>query len=88
MTAPKTSWVDSANDGQTHFPLQNLPYGIFSTTGGAARVGVAIGNQIVDLAALDDAGLMPTAAKGAFAASSLNRFIALGKPVWTDVRAR
>jgi fumarylacetoacetase len=51
-------------------------------------VGVAIGNQIVDLAALDDAGLMPTAAKGAFAASSLNRFIALGKPVWTDVRAR
>lgn len=37
MTAPKTSWVDSANDGQTHFPLQNLPYGIFSTTGGAAR---------------------------------------------------
>ncbi|ABF11240.1 fumarylacetoacetase [Cupriavidus metallidurans] len=88
MTAPKTSWVNSANDGQTHFPLQNLPYGIFSTTGGAARVGVAIGNQIVDLAALDDAGLMPTAAKGAFAASSLNRFIALGKPVWTDVRAR
>jgi len=88
MTAPKTSWVESANDGQTHFPLQNLPYGIFSTAGGAPRIGVAIGNQILDLAALDDAGLLPAAAKGAFAAPSLNRFIALGKPVWTDTRAR
>ncbi|WP_019449377.1 fumarylacetoacetase [Cupriavidus sp. BIS7] len=88
MTAPKTSWVESANDGQTHFPLQNLPYGIFSPAGGAPRVGVAIGNQILDLAVLDDAGLLPAAAKGAFAAPSLNRFIALGKPVWTETRER
>jgi len=88
MTAPKTSWVESANDGQTHFPLQNLPYGIFSPAGGAPRVGVAIGNQILDLAVLDDADLLPAAAKGAFAAPSLNRFIALGKPVWTETRER
>jgi len=88
MTAPKTSWVESANDGQTHFPLQNLPYGIFSPAGAAPRVGVAIGNQILDLAVLDDAGLLPAAAKGVFAAPSLNRFIALGKPVWTETRER
>lgn len=88
MTAPKTSWVVSANDGQTHFPLQNLPYGIFSTGNGAPRVGVAIGDQVLDLTVLDDAGLLPAAAKGAFAAASINRFIALGKPVWTETRAR
>ena len=87
MTAPQTSWVASANDGQTHFPLQNLPYGIFSIGNGAPRVGVAIGDQVLDLSVLDDAGLLPAAAKGAFAAPDLNRFIALGKPVWTDTRA-
>jgi len=91
MTAPKTSltsWVESANDGQTHFPLQNLPYGIFSANGQAPRVGVAIGNQVLDLAVLDDAGLLPAVAKGAFASASLNRFIALGQPVWKETRAR
>ncbi len=88
MTAPKTSWVASANDGQTHFSLQNLPYGIFSAGNGAPRVGVAIGDQVLDLSVLDDAGLLPAVAKGTFAAGSLNRFIALGKPVWTDTRAR
>lgn len=88
MTAPKQSWIASANDGRTHFSLQNLPYGIFSLPGQAPRVGVAIGDRIADLAALDDAGLLPAAAKGVFAAPTLNRFIALGKPVWSDTRAR
>ncbi|WP_354683662.1 fumarylacetoacetase [Cupriavidus necator] len=88
MTAPQTSWIASANDGQTHFPLQNLPYGVFSTKGQSPRVGVAIGDQVLDLAALDEAGLLPPAAKGTFAAASLNRFIALGKPVWTETRKR
>lgn len=88
MTAPKTSWVTSANDGQTHFSLQNLPYGIFSAGNSAPRVGVAIGDQVLDLSVLDDAGLLPAAARGTFAAGSLNRFIALGKPVWTDTRAK
>ena len=88
MTAPQTSWIDSANDGQTHFPLQNLPYGVFSVKGQSPRVGVAIGDQIVDLAALDDAGLLPAAAKGTFAGTTLNRFIALGRPAWTETRKR
>lgn len=88
MTAPQTSWIASANDGQTHFPLQNLPYGVFSTKGQSPRVGVAIGDQVLDLAALDEAGLLPAAAKGTFAAASLNRFIELGKPVWSETRKR
>ncbi len=88
MTAPTTSWIESANDGKTHFPLQNLPFGIFSVKGQPARVGVAIGNAVLDLAALDEAGLLPAAAKGSFAAASLNRFIALGKPVWSETRQR
>ncbi|BDB27734.1 fumarylacetoacetase [Cupriavidus sp. P-10] len=88
MTAPQTSWIDSANDGQTHFPLQNLPYGVFSVKGQSPRVGVAIGDQVLDLAALDDAGLLPAAAKGTFAAATLNRFISLGKPAWTETRKR
>lgn len=88
MTAPTTSWIESANDGKTHFPLQNLPFGIFSAKGQPARVGVAIGNVVLDLAALDEAGLLPAAAKGSFAAASLNRFIARGKPVWSETRQR
>ncbi|MCO4888505.1 fumarylacetoacetase [Cupriavidus sp. WGtm5] len=88
MTAPHTSWIDSANDGDTHFSLQNLPYSVFSTQGQAPRVGVAIGDQVLDLAALDQAGLLPEAARGTFAADSLNRFIALGQPVWNETRRR
>jgi fumarylacetoacetase len=47
------SWVDAANDGKSDFPIQNLPYGVFRKTGKTDdfRVGVAIGDQILDLAA-------------------------------------
>src|SRR5256714_6996955 len=49
------SWVESANEPGTDFPLQNLPLGIFKRRGKAEppRGGVAIGDQILDLAALD-----------------------------------
>ena len=40
------------------FPLQNLPYGVFQPQGEAARVGVAIGEQVLDLAALEAAGVL------------------------------
>ncbi|MEM9269776.1 MAG: fumarylacetoacetase, partial [Pseudomonadota bacterium] len=45
-----TSWVDSANSAETDFPLNNLPYGRFSTAGEAPRLGVAIGDQVLDVA--------------------------------------
>ncbi len=52
------SWVDSAQDPATDFPIQNLPFGIFTTENGAPRPGVAIGDQILDLAAALKAGLL------------------------------
>ena len=48
------SWVESANDPQSDFPIQNLPFGVFST-GGKPRCGVAIGDRIVDVSAVADA---------------------------------
>jgi fumarylacetoacetase len=80
------SFIDVAPDGD--FPIQNLPYGVFSTADApTCRVGVAIGDQILDLAVLDEAGLLPAQAKGAFAAPALNPFMALGQPVWSATRA-
>ncbi|WP_059411560.1 fumarylacetoacetase [Cupriavidus basilensis] len=86
MTTIPHSWIESANDGVTHFPLQNLPYGVFSTTGQGPRAGVAIGDFILDLAVLDGAGLLPPAVRGVFGGATLNAFIALGKPAWTETR--
>ncbi|MFC4807751.1 fumarylacetoacetase [Paenibacillus sp. GCM10023250] len=77
-------------DPDSHFPIQNLPYGVFRPRGGgAARVGVAIGSEVLDLDALDRAGCFAhTAAsgRGVFAQPSLNRFLALGRPAWRQVR--
>ena len=70
------------------FPLQNLPYGVFQPQGEHARVGVAIGTEVLDLAALEAVGLLPTGAQNVFGQTSLNAFIALGRPVWQQVRAR
>src|SRR3954465_12411195 len=49
----RRSWVESANGGATDFPIQNLPFGVFSTDGEAesGRVGIAIGDQILDVTA-------------------------------------
>ena len=66
MTATGTSWVQ-VPDG-SHFPIQNLPYGVFARQGEAQRVGVAIGDQVLDLAGLARAGLL--AGPGWFAAPS------------------
>lgn len=73
------------------FPLENLPYGVFSPAGGPARIGVAIGGHVLDLAALDAAGRFadtPAAGAGVFAEDALNRFMAMGRPAWTAVRSR
>ena len=80
------SRIDAANVEGCDFPLQNLPYGVFSTSGGPRRCGVAIGDQILDLAAAEAQGLID--ARGTFAAPQLNDFIALGRPVWDRTRAR
>ena len=77
----RRSWVHSAN-GHAEFPIQNLPFGIFSPYRGAARAGVAIGDLILDLGALGHSGLLTgTALQAAHVASahpSLNGLLALG----------
>lgn len=76
---------------ESHFPIQNLPYGIFQPKKGAARAGVAIGEYVLDLSALDEAGLLDGTGithGQTFHEPSLNAFMALGKPVWKAVRER
>jgi len=81
------SFIDVPADSD--FPIQNLPYGVFSVGAGAPRVGVAIGDQVLDLAVLEGVGLLRAgSAGGVFAQDSLNPFMALGPKVWREVRAR
>ena len=77
------SWVASANDGQTDFPIQNLPFAVFRRQGSdeAWRGGVAIGDQIVDMAAAVQAGVFSGEALApaqAAAESTLNHLMSLG----------
>ena len=80
----RRSWVQSANDPSTDFPIQNLPFGVFRRAGEkeSSRVGVAIGDQILDVAACLDAGLLAPAATRAAEAcheATLNSLLALGR---------
>ncbi|NWD74572.1 fumarylacetoacetase [Pseudomonas gingeri] len=84
------SWVASAN-GHADFPLQNLPLGVFSHKGSAARSGVAIGEQIFDLEAALELGLFEDQAKVAVEATrggQLNRFFELGAAARVALRSR
>jgi len=72
------------------FPIQNLPYGVFKPrAGGAPRIGVAIGDFVLDLAVLEDKQFFKRPevyTERPFSQASLNRFMAMGRPVWTTVR--
>jgi fumarylacetoacetase len=83
-----TSWIESANDPASDFPIQNLPYGVFLDAG-RQRIGVAIGHQILDLAACAHAGLLAGLPRDLFAACTaewLNPLMALGAPKWAELR--
>lgn len=90
----RRSWVASAQDPATDFPIQNLPFGVFRRMGTdeAPRVGVAIGDQILDISACLAAGLFdraePAAREGAEACrhATLNRLMALGPVVRRALR--
>ena len=92
MSQHLRSWVEAANDGRTDFPIQNLPYGVFRhRAGGEARIGIAIGDHILDLRSCRDAGLLdalPPGSGDACAASSLNALMALGPAHWSAIRGR
>src|SRR5690242_3971249 len=76
------SWVPAANDKNTAFPIQNLPFGVFSrhNTDERPRVGVAIGDAILDVAACHAAGLLDDAREAASACvqPALNELMSLG----------
>jgi fumarylacetoacetase len=76
---------------ESHFPIQNLPYGVFRWPhGGEPRVGVAIGDWVLDLAALEAAGLFrgpELRGRPVFGQPALNLFMSLGRPAWTEARA-
>jgi fumarylacetoacetase len=65
----RRSWVESANDPESDFPIQNLPFGLFRQ-GGKARGGVALGEYIIDLARLAASGVLGGGAADAAAAAS------------------
>jgi fumarylacetoacetase len=73
------------------FSIYNLPYGVFKTRGGGnPRVGIAIGEWVVDLAVLDDAGFFTGttfAGQNVFSRPSLNAFMALGRSAWREARS-
>jgi fumarylacetoacetase len=81
------SFIDVAPD--SHFPIQNLPYGVFSAKDGLApRVGVAIGDYVLDLWQLAQDCRFDVVEPAVFAAPQLNPFMALGPKVWSSTRAR
>jgi len=86
----RRSWVASAN-GHPEFPLQNLPFGVFSPRGGEPRGGVAIGDSIFDLRAAVAAGLFAGEAADAAeaaAGSTLNPLMGQGAPARRALRRR
>lgn len=83
---------------ESHFPIQNLPYGVFRRRGGVALgdagqarpcIGVAIGDHVLDLRVLEDRGMLaPKALAGRriFSEPSLNSFMASGRAAWSETR--
>ncbi len=81
------SFIDVAPD--SHFPIENLPFGIFKPANRSARAGVAIGEFVLDLAVLEERGhfhLPETGDRAVFSTDALNAFLALGRPAWRKVR--
>jgi fumarylacetoacetase len=87
MTLMK-SWVASANSADTQFPLNNLPYGVFTTNALEPRCGVAIGDMILDMYAAEETGLIELAEDPVFDVPYWNDVMELGPEAWEALRAR
>jgi len=84
---PLRSFIEISPD--SHFPLENLPFGVFEPKRSKPRVGVAIGDLIIDLSALEELGHFRSSEFGnqrVFSENSLNSFLALGRPAWKKTR--
>ena len=87
----RKSFIEVNRD--SHFPIQNLPYGVFSTEDNRApRIGVAIGDYVLDLSVLEKEGLfkeiMMEQVAPVFNRPTLNDFMSSGREIWSDVRKR
>lgn len=87
-TLPRFLFPNGLSGGKPNdFPISNLPYGVFksrSTAGSVPRLGVALGDKVLDLRALAERGLLPQGC--GLSASTLNAFIASGPEMWREVR--
>jgi len=94
MAQPVRSFIEVPRD--SHFPIQNLPFGVFQPRHGSPRIGVAIGNLVLDLSILEELGYLDVVTEGIvaggarrqriFGSDSLNAFMALGRPAWKKTR--
>jgi fumarylacetoacetase len=87
MSSPLRSFIDVPVD--SHFPIQNLPFGVFQPKQGKPRAGVAIGNLIVDLSVLEELDHFRSPEfqdQKVFSEDSLNKFLALGRAAWRKTR--
>lgn len=84
MSAETRSWI--AVPENSDFPLANLPYGVFETGDRDARIGVAIGENIFDLRAACEAGLLERTEL--FSAANLNPLLGAGRDTWSRLRTR
>lgn len=85
----RTCWVGSANAEGADFPIQNLPLGVFSPgEGSPARVGVAVGDAVLDLSALADGDMPAAIRREHVAAPTLEPLLALGRPTLAELRRR
>ncbi len=81
------SWVPVA--AQSDFPIQNLPFGVFVRGAGAPRIGVAIGEQVLDCSAIAESGFFDDCCeRELLQAPLLNPLLAAGRSVWEPVRER
>lgn len=82
------SWIEVPSN--CDFPIQNLPFGIFKTQSSNSRVGIAIGDQVLDLSVLNKLGFLDDFKidDSVFSNQYLNDFIALGKPLCRSIRHR
>ncbi len=88
MTDLLQSWVDSANSATTEFPLNNLPYGVFSTSDQDPRCGVAIGDMIFDCHLAEVTGLLSVSDFPLFDAPHWNEVMEEGPTLWAALRDR
>ena len=82
-----TCWVASAQ-GHRDFPIQNLPYGLFSPVGHEPRIGVAIGDEILDLSALSQSRLLYGSYAAALGTDTVNQLLALPREDQAALRRR